>query len=80
MFQFKRRLHPSFRKMQKHFEGIVTHDILDFLVMINANKNSMAIFETDQLQIPILSLVDFNIPNKLQKLIIYPILINDDSI
>ncbi len=69
-----------FRKMQKCFEGIVTHDIPDCLVIINANQNSMAILEVDQLQIPIISLVDSNIPNKLQKLITYPILVNDDSI
>jgi small subunit ribosomal protein S2 len=69
---------PHFRKMQKCFEGIVTHDTLDYLVIINANKNSMAILEADQLQIPIVSLVDFNIPNRLQKLIIYPIPVNDD--
>jgi ribosomal protein S2 len=31
--------------MQKCFEGIVTHDIPDRLVIINANKNSMAILE-----------------------------------
>ncbi len=38
---------PRFRKMQKCFEGIVTHDIPDCLVIINANKNSMAILEAD---------------------------------
>jgi UTP--glucose-1-phosphate uridylyltransferase len=71
---------PRFRKMQKCFEGIVTHDIPNCLVIINANKNSMAILEANQLQILIVSLVDFNIPNRLQKLITYPILVNDDSI
>jgi ribosomal protein S2 len=71
---------PRFRKMQKCFEGIVTHDIPDCLVIIDANKNSMAILEADQLQIPIVSLVDSNIPNRLQKLITYPIPVNDDSI
>jgi UTP--glucose-1-phosphate uridylyltransferase len=40
----------------------------------------MAIFEADQLQIPIVSLVDSNIPNILQKLITYPIPVNDDYI
>jgi ribosomal protein S2 len=53
--------------MQKCFERIVTHDIPDCLVIINANKNSMAILEANQLQIPIVSLVDSNIPNILQK-------------
>ncbi len=40
---------PCFKKMQKCFEGIVTHDIPDCLVIINANKNSMAIFEANQI-------------------------------
>jgi len=40
----------------------------------------MAMLEADRLQIPIVSLVDSNIPNKLQKSITYPILVNDDSI
>jgi ribosomal protein S2 len=35
--------------MQKCFVGIVTHDIPDCLVIINANKNFMAILEADQL-------------------------------
>jgi ribosomal protein S2 len=41
--------------MQKCFKGIMTHDILDNLILLNANKNSMAILEADQLQIPIIS-------------------------
>jgi ribosomal protein S2 len=41
---------PRFRKMKNCFERIVTHDILDCLVIINANKNSMASLEVDQLQ------------------------------
>jgi ribosomal protein S2 len=41
----------------------MTHDILDCLVIINENKTSMAIVEANQLQIPIVSLVDFNLPN-----------------
>jgi hypothetical protein len=45
------------------FERIVIHNILDYLVIINENKTSMAIVEANQLQIPIVSLVDFNIPN-----------------
>jgi ribosomal protein S2 len=58
----------------------MTHDIPDCLVILNANKNSMAILEANQLQIPIVSLVDSNISNRLQKLITYPIPVNDDSI
>jgi small subunit ribosomal protein S2 len=58
---------PCFGKMQKCFEGIMTHNIPNFLVIINENKNSMAILEADQLQILIVSLVDSNIPNRLQK-------------
>ncbi len=71
---------PCFGKMQKCFEGIMTHDILDCLVIINENKNFMAILEVNQLQILIISLVDSNIPNRLQKLITYLIPINDDFI
>ncbi len=58
----------------------MTHDILDCLVIINENKNFMAILEVNQLQILIISLVDSNIPNRLQKLITYLIPINDDFI
>jgi ribosomal protein S2 len=57
--------------MQKCFEGIMTHNISNCLVIINAKNISMAILKGDQLQIPIVSLVDFNIPNILQKLITY---------
>jgi ribosomal protein S2 len=71
---------PRFRKMQKCFEGIVTHNIPDCLVIINANQNSIAILEANQLQIPIVALVDSNIPNRLHKLITYPVPVNDDSI
>ncbi|BFI08055.1 hypothetical protein MPTK1_2g17930 [Marchantia polymorpha subsp. ruderalis] len=48
--------------MQKCFEGIMTHNIPDCLVIINPNQNSMAILEANQLQIPIVALVDSNIP------------------
>nr|WIA66360.1 ribosomal protein S2 [Apopellia endiviifolia]WIA66401.1 ribosomal protein S2 [Apopellia endiviifolia]WKW95122.1 ribosomal protein S2 [Apopellia endiviifolia] len=68
---------PRFRKMQKCFEGIVTHNIPDCSVIINANRNSMAILEANQLQIPIVALVDSNIPNRLHKLITYPVPVND---
>ncbi|KAG6548163.1 hypothetical protein Mapa_010213 [Marchantia paleacea] len=40
----------------------------------------MAILEANQLQIPIVALVDSNIPNRLHKLITYPVPVNDDSI
>ncbi|PTQ32892.1 hypothetical protein MARPO_0094s0061, partial [Marchantia polymorpha] len=53
---------PRFKKMQKCFEGIMTHNIPDCLVIINPNQNSMAILEANQLQIPIVALVDSNIP------------------
>jgi ribosomal protein S2 len=71
---------PHLKKMQKCFERIVTRNIPNCLVIINANKNSMTILEADQLQIPIISWMNSNILNKLQKLITYPIPINDDSI
>nr|YP_010890614.1 ribosomal protein S2 [Lycopodium japonicum]WJK71473.1 ribosomal protein S2 [Lycopodium japonicum] len=71
---------PRFRKMQNCFEGIMTHCIPNCLVIMNANLNSMAILEADKLQIPIISLVDSNIPNRLHELITYPIPVNDDSI
>jgi ribosomal protein S2 len=38
-----------FKKKQKCFERIVTQDIPDCLVIINANKNSIAIVEVGQL-------------------------------
>nr|QIA60152.1 ribosomal protein S2 [Haplomitrium mnioides]QIA60194.1 ribosomal protein S2 [Haplomitrium mnioides] len=71
---------PRFKKMQKCFEGIMTHNIPDCSVVINANQNSMAILEANQLQIPIIASVDSNIPNRLHKLITYPVPVNDDSI
>nr|YP_009674933.1 ribosomal protein S2 [Haplomitrium hookeri]QDE12938.1 ribosomal protein S2 [Haplomitrium hookeri] len=71
---------PRFKKMQKCFEGIMTHNIPDCLIVINANKNSMAILEANQLQIPITASVDSNIPNGLHELITYPVPVNDDSI
>nr|WHW95859.1 ribosomal protein S2 [Aneura pinguis]WHW95901.1 ribosomal protein S2 [Aneura pinguis]WHW95943.1 ribosomal protein S2 [Aneura pinguis] len=71
---------PRFRKMQKCFEGIVTHNIPDCSVIMNANQNSMAIPEANQLQIPIVASVDSNIPNRLHKSITYPVPVNDDSI
>nr|AMF83688.1 ribosomal protein S2 [Aneura pinguis] len=71
---------PRFRKMQKCFEGIVTHNIPDCSVIMNANQNSMAILEANQLQIPIVASVDSNIPNRLHKSITYPVPVNDDSI
>jgi len=46
--------------MKKYFEGIMTHNIPDCLVIMNANKIIMAILEANQLQIPIISLVDSN--------------------
>uniref|UniRef100_UPI0030FE687C ribosomal protein S2 n=1 Tax=Cyathodium cavernarum TaxID=351593 RepID=UPI0030FE687C len=71
---------PRLKKMQKCFGGIMTHNIPDCLVIINANQNSMAILEANQLQIPIVALVDSNIPNRLHKSITYPVPVNDDSI
>jgi ribosomal protein S2 len=57
--------HTSWER--KCFEGIMTHNIPDCLVIMNANENSMAKLEVNQLQIPTISLVDSNISNKLQK-------------
>ena len=70
----------GFLTNRKHMKNVQKHFIPDCLVIMNANKNSMAILEANQLQIPIVSLVDSNISNRLQKLITYPIPVNDDSI
>nr|YP_006073035.1 ribosomal protein S2 [Nitella hyalina]AEH42849.1 ribosomal protein S2 [Nitella hyalina] len=71
---------PRYKKMKKCFEGIVTNDIPDCLVIMNANQNSMAILEASQLHIPIVCLIDSDIPSKLQQRIHYPIPVNDDSL
>jgi ribosomal protein S2 len=52
----------------------------DCVIIFNANQNSIAIHEASLLQIPIISLVDSNISNKLHSLITYPIPANHDSV
>lgn len=71
---------PRFLKMQKDFQGLVTRQIPDRLIVLNARKDSVAIIEADRLEIPIVSLVDSTLPKELQELITYPIPVNNDSI
>nr|YP_009277441.1 ribosomal protein S2 [Ophioglossum californicum]YP_010439859.1 ribosomal protein S2 [Ophioglossum vulgatum]AOH05911.1 ribosomal protein S2 [Ophioglossum californicum]UTD44905.1 ribosomal protein S2 [Ophioglossum vulgatum] len=71
---------PRFLKMQKDFQGLVTRQIPDRSIVLNARKDSVAIIEADRLEIPIVSLVDSTPPKELQELITYPIPVNNDSI
>lgn len=66
--------------MQICLQKIMTQDISDCLVIINEDKTSMAIPEANQLQTPIVSLMDPYISNKFQLLITYFIPVNNDSI
>lgn len=73
---------PKYKKMQKCFEG-VKHTLLnqlpDCVIIFHANQNSTAIHEAHLNQIPIIALVDSQIPDKLYNLITYPIPVNCDS-
>lgn len=78
---------PRFTKMQKCFEGCLSKNKVaernnqpDCIILFNAKKSSTAILEANLLQIPIISIVDSNIPNHLHKLITYPIPGNGDSL
>jgi ribosomal protein S2 len=52
----------------------------DCVIILNANQNHAAIHEAFLNQIPIISIVDANIPNELYNLITYPIPGNSDSV
>lgn len=73
---------PGFKKMQSHFEGI--HQSMkkkpDLVIIFNPQKNSTALWEANKNQIPIISIVNSNIPNELHNLITYPIPANEDGI
>jgi small subunit ribosomal protein S2 len=71
---------PRYQKMQKCFEGIVTQERPDCIIVFNANQNQKAIEEANRLQIPIICLVDSNVSNNLQNKITYPIPANADSL
>ena len=51
----------------------------DCVIIFNANQNSTAIYEAHNNQIPIIALVDSQIPDKLYSLITYPIPVNCES-
>ena len=74
---------PRFKQMQKCFEGISStfeHTLPDCIIVLNATQNSNVINEAAKLQIPVISLVDSNISNKLHKKITYPIPTNEKSL
>lgn len=71
---------PRFLKMQKYFEGLMTRQIPDGLVILNARKDFVAILEANRLRIPIVPLVDSTLSERLHKLITYPIPVNNDSV
>ena len=74
------RSFPRYQKMQQCFEGIVTQQRPDCIIVFNANQNQKAIEEANRLQIPIICLVDSNVSNNLQNKITYPIPANADSL
>ena len=74
---------PRFKQMQKCFEGISStfeHTLPDCIIVLNATQNYNVISEASKLQIPVISLVDSNISNKLHKKITYPIPTNENSL
>lgn len=74
---------PRFKQMQKCFEGISStfeHTLPDCIIVLNATQNYNVINEAAKLQIPVISLVDSNISNKLHKKITYPIPTNEKSL
>ena len=77
---------PRYKKMQKCFEGLrklspsASKGVADCVIIFNANQNSTAIYEAHLNQIPIISVVDSNIPNELYNLITYPIPANSESV
>nr|YP_009277457.1 ribosomal protein S2 [Psilotum nudum]AOH05927.1 ribosomal protein S2 [Psilotum nudum] len=72
--------HPSPRSLKMRKSGLMTRQIPDRLVILNAHRDFLAILEANRLQIPIVSLVDSTLPKRLHKLITYPIPVNNDSI
>ena len=74
---------PRFKQMQKCFEGISSsfeQTLPDCIIVLNATQNYNVINEAAKLQIPVISLVDSNISNKLHKKITYPIPTNENSL
>jgi ribosomal protein S2 len=70
---------PRFKKMSKCFEGILAKELPDCILVMNATQNYNAINEAAKLQIPIIALVDSNIPNSLHHKITYSIPANHNS-
>jgi ribosomal protein S2 len=75
--------------MQKCFEGLLGNrkktsnwDATkpDCVIIFNATQNSTAIYEAHLNQIPIISIVDSNLPSELYNKITYPIPANYDSV
>jgi ribosomal protein S2 len=78
---------PRYKKMQKCFEGAKPRSEgreavkrPDCVIILNAKLGATAVYEAHLNQIPIISLVDSNIPNELHRLITYPIPANYDSV
>nr|QUQ06879.1 ribosomal protein S2 [Dryopteris crassirhizoma] len=71
---------PRFFKMQRYFEGLITRQILDGLVISNARRDFYAIFEANWSWILIAFLVDSVLPEELHRLVTHPIPVNNNSI
>jgi len=71
---------PRFRQMKMCFEGLrATSKQPDCVILFNGTQNANAINEAYKLNIPIISLVDSNMENKLLSQITYPIPANENS-
>jgi small subunit ribosomal protein S2 len=75
---------PRYKKFKKCFEGYSLTDGSvpkpDCVIIFNGTQNSTAIYEAFLTQIPIIAIVDSNIPTDLYNLITYPIPANYDSV
>nr|YP_009755741.1 ribosomal protein S2 [Roya anglica]QIQ22980.1 ribosomal protein S2 [Roya anglica] len=63
-------------KNQSHYNFLKP----DCIIIFNVNQNYIAINEANLLKIPIIALVDSNVPVEIHKLITYPIPANDKSV
>jgi len=67
------------KQMKMCFEGLRAGKRPDCVVLFNGTQNANAINEAFKLQIPIISLVDSNMDNRLLSQITYPIPANENS-
>ncbi len=71
-------LHREWERLHKNLEGLLTMEKLpDALIVIDTNKEEIAVAEANRLKVPIVAIVDTNCdPERVE----YPIAGNDDAI